>query len=244
MTMHVVTQPPPASEPPPAKRALGRADYERFLPLVRRIAMRLARRLPQHIGVNDLVNSGWVGLVESFSRAHEGMPIEEFEAYASHRVKGAMLDYLRALDPSAREIRNASRRVARAIARIQKETGRAPEEAEIAAAVGVSLEEYRSTLTDIARAGMARLEMVDIDRVDPVSPARAPDELANRNLLSEQVAAAIDLLPTRLQQILSLYYREDCTLREIGAVMGVSESRVSQLHTEAMHRLRASLGRE
>src|SRR5262249_21257768 len=122
--------------------------------------------------------------------------------------------------------------------------GRAPEEAEIAAAIGLSLDEYRSTLTDIARAGMARLEMVDIDRVDPAANTQGPDELAGRRLLSEQVADAIDQLPLRLQQVLSLYYREDCTLREIGEVMGVSESRVSQLHTEAMHRLRASLGRE
>ncbi len=244
MTMHVVTQPPPAREPQTTKRPLGRVDYERYLPLVRRIAMRLARRLPRHISVSDLVSSGWVGLVEASSRAHEQMPMDEFEAYASHRVKGAMLDYLRALDPNAREIRNASRRVARAIARIQKEKGRPPEEAEIAAAVGLTLEEYRSTLSDIARAGMARLEMVDIDRVDPASPAHAPDELANRNILAEQVADAIDRLPLRLQQLLSLYYREDCTLREIGEVMGVSESRISQLHTEAMHRLRAALGRE
>ncbi|HVY48164.1 MAG TPA: FliA/WhiG family RNA polymerase sigma factor, partial [Minicystis sp.] len=208
-----------------------------------RIAMRLARRLPAHVGVADLVSSGWVGLIEAFSRAHDGMPLEEFEAYASHRVKGAMLDYLRSLDPSAREARNASRRVARAIARLSREHGRAPTEAEIADAIGVKLDEYHKTLTDIARAGMARLEIVDLDHVDPASGAPPPDEDADRRLLAQQVAEAIDELPPRLQQILSLYYREDCTLREIGEVLGVTESRVSQLHTEAMHRLRAAIGR-
>jgi RNA polymerase sigma factor FliA len=230
---------------PAAKRRLSHADYERFLPMVRRIAMRLARRVPSYISVNDLVNSGWVGLAEAFTRAHDQMPVEEFEAYSSHRVKGAMLDYLRSLDPTARQIRNASRRVARAIARITRTTGRPPEEGEIADALGVTVDQYRDTLSSIARAGMARLEMVDIDQFDAQEEnAVAPDDAAGRRMLSASVADAIKLLPPRLQQVLSLYYREDCTLREIGVVLGVSESRVSQLHTEAMHRLRAAIGRE
>ncbi len=226
-------------------KSLTRADYERFLPLVRRIAMRLARRIPSHISVNDLVSCGWLGLVEAFSRADSNMPVEEFEAYASHRVKGAMLDYLRGLDPATRQIRNASRRVTRAIAQLTKQLNRSPEEAEIAKAMNLALEDYRDMLLMIAGAGMARLEILDLDQLDAMGdPGEAPDEEAGKRLLAQQLEEAIRLLPERLQQVLALYYQEDCTLREIGAILSVTESRVSQLHTEAMHRLRASIWRE
>lgn len=227
------------------KRTLTREDYERFLPLVRRIAMRLARRVPAHISVADLISSGWVGLVEAYSRSPEDMPIEEFEAYASHRVRGSMLDYLRGLDPATRQARNASRRVARTISELTRHLGRPPEEEEIADALGLDLEDYGNLLTQISSAGMSRLELVDVDQVDAVPDRKdAPDELAEQRLLAEAVAEAIERLPLRLQQILALYYQEECTLREIGAVLQVSESRVCQLHSEAMHRLRADIGKD
>jgi RNA polymerase sigma factor for flagellar operon FliA len=227
------------------KRTLTREDYERFLPLVRRIAMRLARRVPSHISIGDLISSGWVGLVEAFSRSGEDMPAEEFEAYASHRVRGAMLDYLRGLDPATRQARNASRRVSRTITELTRVLGRPPEEEEIADALGLDLDAYRSLLGQISSAGMSRLELVDLDQIDAVTDkSEAPDDIAEQRLLAEHVAGAIERLPLRLQQVLALYYQEDCTLREIGAVLQVSESRVCQLHAEAMHRLRAEIGKE
>lgn len=228
-----------------AQRKLTHAEYERFLPMVRRIAMRLARRVPRHIAVADLMSSGWVGLMEAFRRADSDLlQGQEFEAYASYRVKGAMLDYLRSSDHGARQARNASRRVTRAIARVTRALGRPPEESEIAAAMGLTLEDYRSTLSNLSRAGMARLELVDIDEVDAPDPESGPDDLASTRLMGEAVQLAIEALPVRLQQLLSLYYVEGCTLREVGEVLGVSESRVCQLHAEAMHRLRAAIGRE
>ncbi len=227
------------------KRTLTREDYERFLPLVRRIAMRLARRVPSHISIGDLISSGWVGLVEAFSRSDPAMPNEEFEAYASHRVRGSMLDYLRGLDPATRQARNASRRVTRTITDLTRDLGRPPEEEEIADALGLDLDGYRTLLTQMSSAGMSRLELVDLDQIDAASDKNdGPDELAEQRLLAEHVAGAIERLPLRLQQVLALYYQEDCTLREIGAVLQVSESRVCQLHTEAMHRLRADIGKE
>jgi len=227
------------------KRTLTREDYERFLPLVRRIAMRLARRVPSHISIGDLISSGWVGLVEAYSRTGEDMPAEEFEAYASHRVRGAMLDYLRGLDPATRQARNASRRVTRTISDLTRGLGRPPEEEEIADALGLDLDGYRTLLGQISSAGMSRLELVDLDQIDaPTDRSDAPDDLAEQRLLAEHVAGAIERLPLRLQQVLALYYQEDCTLREIGAVLQVSESRVCQLHSEAMHRLRADIGQE
>jgi RNA polymerase sigma factor for flagellar operon FliA len=236
---------PPRAAMKPRRRVLSRADYEQFLPMVRRIAMRLARRVPSYVTVDDLISSGWVGLAESFSRTQVDMPLEELEAYASHRIKGAMLDYLRSLDPTARQIRNASRRIARAVAKLTEQLARQPEETEIAAAMDLPLEEYRELLQSVGKAGMARLEILDIDQVDACEDdALLPDEEASRRMLSKDVADAITGLSDRLQKVLMLYYQESCTLKEIGAILGVSESRVSQLHTEAMHRLRAAIGKE
>lgn len=236
----------PRSAPDPAPhRALTREDYDRFLPLVRRIAMRIARRVPRHVGVSDLVGWGWVGLVEAFSRAGEGMPTEEFEAYASYRAKGAMLDYLRAFDPNARLLRNTSRRVTRAIARATQALGRPPIEAEIAAAMELSVEDYRDVLSQLAASGMTQLEIVDVDELENQSgPESWPEEQADRKILGDAVADAIREMPQRLQHVLALYYQEGCTLREIGLVLSLSESRVSQLHTEAMHHIRAAIGKE
>ena len=227
-----------------APRAITRADYDRYLPLVRRVAMRIARRVPGHIGVAELVSYGWLGMVEALSRADESLKPEQFEAYALHRVQGAILDYLRSLDPQKRKLRTASRRVARAIHKLTGQLSRPPEEQEIATEMGLSLNEYHELLAGISHAGMARLEMVDLDEADPMSDADMPDEAAGRRLLASAVAEAIERLPPRLRTVLSLYYQHECTLREIGAVLGVTESRVCQLHSEAMHRLRADIGRE
>jgi RNA polymerase sigma factor FliA len=229
-----------------ARRALDRATYERYLPLVRRIAMRIVRRVPAHVTAADLVSCGWLGLMEAYSRARPEMPPQEFEAYASYRIRGAILDYLRSTDMVSREMRKTSRALARAIKDLTRELGRAPSEDEIAARLGMTEESYRETLAKLAQAGMARLELFDPDDADArfETEVEAVDERAARQELSAEIAAAIEQLPSRLQTVLSLYYQHECTLREVGAVLGVSESRASQLHTEALHRLRAAVGGE
>ncbi len=229
----------------PAPRTITRDDYDRFLPMVRRVAMRLVRRLPRHIAVDDLVGAGWVGLMEACSRSESSMPDEEFAAYASHRVKGAMLDYLRQLDPATRRARHASRRVAKIIADLRQQLGRPPDEEEIANGLGLTLVEYRELLSSISSAGMTRLDMVDVDQFASIpSCSEPPDEIANRNMLTEAVAEAIETtLNERQQLIIALYYQEGCTMKEIGAVLTLSESRICQIHAEAMHRLRAAIGR-
>ncbi len=229
------------------KRKLTSADYERFLPLVRRTAMKLARRLPSHVSVADLVSYGWIGLVEAFERASPSMPPEEFEAYALFRVRGAALDYLRTLDPASRSARALSRKVARAIAELSSEEGRreAPTEEEIAARLQMGLAEYRTTMEHLERVGMSRLEMLDIDEMSiEGSHAELPEERVSRNELRELATAAIKTLPERLQLVLGLYYQEERSMREIATILDLSESRVCQLHSEAIHRLRAATGRE
>ncbi len=234
----------PAKCLPRAKRKLTADDYERFLPLVRRTAMKLARRLPSHVTVADLVSYGWIGLVEAFDRASPDMPPEEFEAYALFRIRGAALDYLRTLDPASRSARTLSRKVSRAIARLTVTLGRTPEEEDIAAELQMGITEYRTAMEHLERVGMSRLEMLDIDEMSlEGSQAELPEERASQSELRRLVAEAIHTLPERLQFVLALYYQEDRSMREIGVILEVSESRVCQLHSEAIHRLRAATGR-
>jgi RNA polymerase sigma factor for flagellar operon FliA len=221
-------------------RGLDRALYERYLPLVRRIAMRTVRKLPSHVGLDDLLGAGWIGLVEALRRRTDGMPEEQFEAYASHRIRGAILDHLRALDPMSRKMRAASRQIAETIRALSARLGREPEETEIAGELGLEVDAYRTLLGQVAEADCARLELTDIGD-DRATPEQGPDALAARRELAELVATAIDSLPERLRIVVGLYYQEECSLREIGEILGVTESRACQLHSEAIHRIRARL---
>lgn len=227
-----------------ARRTLDRTDYERFLPVVRRIAMRAARKIPRHIAVADLVGCGWLGLMEAFHRAGPGMGTEEFEAYASYRIRGAMLDYLRGLDTTTKHMRRASRELTRTIKTLTRRLGRPPSDHEIALALGMDEDAYQSHLARLAEAGMTRLEMLDFDHEAADLESDPADEELARRQLAVALEDAIESLPPRLQQVLALYYQEECTMREIGAVLGVGESMASRLHTEAVHRLRAAIGRE
>lgn len=224
-----------------AARVLSREDYDRFLPLVRRIAMKMARKVPREIPVSDLVGCGWVGLVEAFSRAPAEMPSDEFEAYASYRIRGAILDYLRTFDRMSRTTRSLSRRIATAWREASSSLGRQPEEAEVAKKLGMGIDAYRDALQRVAESGMARLEVIDFEQLQSKDEATPEDEVG-RQMLREAVANAIPKLPPRLQQVLALYYQEECTLRQIGEVLGVTEARACQLHSEAIHRLRALIG--
>ncbi len=213
--------------------------YERYTPLVRRIAMKTVRSLPSSVTLDDLLSAGWIGLAEALQRRTSGMDEEQFEAYASHRVQGAILDYLRSLDPLSRKLRGASRRISDTTAELSSRLGRAPDEEEIAAELGLALETYHQLLMQIAEAGLARLELTE--NAGWLPEQSSPESLATEHELVDRVALAIDELPERLRTVLGLYYQEDCSFREIGDVLGVTESRACQLHTEAVHRIRAKM---
>ena len=237
---------PPISEPPSAVSApvpgelRDKALYDRYLPVVRRIAMKLVRRLPAQITMDDLIGAGWVGLVEAL-RKRDTVPTEEqFEAYAAYRIKGAILDYLRSLDPMTRKMRGASRQITAAIESLTARFGRAPTEDEIAAELGVDLDSYHSLLHEVAQADPTRIELTDFYG-PKVSSEVAPDVMASRRELADHIAAAVEQMPERLQLVLALYYQEDCSFREVGEVLGVTEARICQLHAEAIHRIRAHL---
>jgi len=213
--------------------------YERYTPLVRRIAMKTVRSLPASVTLDDLLSAGWIGLAEALQRRTPTMDEEQFEAYASHRVQGAILDYLRSLDPLTRKLRGASRRISEATGDLTARLGRAPDEDEIAGELGLPLDGYHQMLMQIAEAGLARLELTEDSGW--LAEQASPETLATEHELTDQVATAIDELPERLRTVLGLYYQEECSFREIGAVLGVTESRACQLHTEAVHRIRGRI---
>jgi RNA polymerase sigma factor for flagellar operon FliA len=239
--MNPMTPHPPGQEgsgPPAGLR--DRALYERYLPVVRRIAMKLVRRLPAQITMDDLIGAGWVGLVEAL-RKRDTIPTEEqFETYAAYRVKGAILDYLRSLDPMTRKMRGASRQITSAIKGLTSRFGRAPTEEEIASELGVDLDSYHVLLHEVAQSDPTRIELTDFYG-PKASNEVAPDIMASRRELADQIAGAVEQMPERLQLVLALYYQEDCSFREVGEVLGVTEARICQLHAEAIHRIRAHL---
>jgi RNA polymerase sigma factor for flagellar operon FliA len=191
------------------------------------------------VTLDDLLSAGWIGLAEALQRRTASMNEEQFEAYASHRVQGSILDYLRSLDPLSRKLRGASRRISDTTSELTSRLSRAPDEDEIAGELGLALEDYRQLLMQIAEAGLARLELTENSGWLPEQ--FSPETLATEHQLVDRIATAIDDLPERLRTVVGLYYQEDCSFREIGEVLGVTESRACQLHTEAVHRIRAKI---
>ncbi len=220
-------------------KAEGRVVYDRYMPVVRRIAMRTVRSLPPSITVDDVTSAGWVGMVEALGRRTDEMTDDHFEAYASYRVRGAILDYLRMLDPMSRKLRGASRKITSTVQELMTRLGRNPTEEEVAAELGIELSEYQSLLSEIGESGFAHVELTEFR--EPTTNDNSPEANASRQELVQSVSGAIEKLPDRLQLVLGLYYQEECSFREIGEVLGVTESRVCQLHSEAVHMIRAVL---
>ena len=217
---------------------------ERFAPLVKRIAYHLMARLPSSVQVDDLVQNGMMGLLDAISRFEAGMGAQ-FETYAAQRVRGAMLDGLRENDWLPRSLRRDFRRIEEAISQLEQQYGRAPAEKELAAALGMSLAEYQKMLQDARGHQLISFEdMVEegdedfLERHltdDTGEPSKILEDEALRRLLVQ----GIEALPEREKMMMALYYEQDLNLREIGEVMGVTESRVCQLHSQAVARLRA-----
>jgi RNA polymerase sigma factor FliA len=221
-----------------------------YSPLVKYVAGRLGSGLPAHVDEGDLVSYGLLGLIGAIERYDPDRDIK-FETYAIARIRGSIIDELRALDWVPRSVRSRAREIERAIATLEAQLGRAPTDEEISAKVGISIDELEESLTDIARSSIAALDelwsvsgegdqvsLLDtLEDPDSVRPADALDETELREILGD----AISRLPEREKLVITLYYYEELTLREIGEVLGVTESRISQLHTKAILRLKARL---
>ena len=220
------------------------------LPLVKRTASRLAGRLPAHIEIQDLVQAGLLGLLNAMDRFEPERGFR-FWTFAEPRVRGAMLDSLRGLDPIPRSIRRRRRELEQTFSKLEARLGRAASDKELADEIGVNLEELAQTLHEIrgVEIGVQLAEGFDeLVRFTADDNAVDPFVLVEYDEMRRLLTAALEGLPQREQLLVALYYHEELTMKEIGKVLNVNESRVSQLHSRAVLRLRAalskSLGRE
>ncbi|MGE5470015.1 MAG: RNA polymerase sigma factor FliA [Bacteroidota bacterium] len=230
--------------------AAGQLDREqlvqRFVPLVKRIAYHLMARLPASVQFDDLVQNGMLGLLDALERYEEGFGAQ-FETYATQRVRGAMLDGLRENDWLPRQLRRELRRIEGAINQLEHAHGRAPSERELAEALGVSLEEYQKTLHEARGHQLIYFEDFAGDGDEDFLERHFTDNEADpANILEDKsvkqmLVKAIERLPERERLMMALYYEQELNLREIGEVMGVTESRVCQLHSQAIARLRSQV---
>ncbi len=223
-----------------------------YAPLVKYVAGRLGSGLPAHVDEGDLVSYGLLGLIGAIERFDPERDIK-FETYAISRIKGSIIDELRAMDWVPRSVRARARDIERAIAELESKLGRAPTDEEIAKKVGLTEDELADSLTEISRSSIAALDELwtvgssggdTISLIDTIEDdsAAGPQDALSQTEMREAIGEAIARLPEREKLVVTLYYYEELTLREIGEVLGVTESRVSQLHTKAILRLKARLG--
>jgi len=210
--------------------------------VARRIALRVARRVPPWLSEDDLVAAAMVGLAEAADRYDESRG-EPFVGFAEKRIRGAVLDELRRGDLLPRRSRVRARQVGATISTLQQKLGRDPEDEEVAAALDVSVEEYRADLEHLTHVEIVDLSP-NVERTLRGDASDAPDGIVERRLLAARLRACLEELPKRDAQVMSLYYVEELSYAEIGQVLGVSESRVWQLHARAIVRLRAAMDLE
>jgi RNA polymerase sigma factor for flagellar operon FliA len=217
------------------------------LPIVRFLARRIHERLPQHVEIDDLFSAGVVGLMDAFAKFDATKKVQ-FRSYAQFRIRGAILDSLRTLDWSPRELRRKGRAVEEAIRTLTSRSGRAPTENEIAAELGTTLESYHQLLGDLKglEIGTLHLERNEDSGEEELAyiPGRPDEDPLFRCLRGEmegRLTGAIQDLPERERLVMTLYYYEEMTMREIGMALGVVESRVSQIHASAVLHLRSAL---
>ncbi|MGQ7243858.1 RNA polymerase sigma factor FliA [Salinicola sp. V024] len=227
--------------------AQGKIDQtaliEQYMPMVRRHALSLQVRLPASVELDDLIQAGMLGLLDALGR-YDDSHGASFSTYANQRIRGAMIDELRSRDWMPRSVRRSARALDQAVRRLEQQLGRAPDEREIAREMGVSSDDYHRLLADANNGFLLAYDESDSENGIPsVAESSSPSPLAalldSDNRAS--VMAAIDALPEREKLLLGLYYQEELNLKEIGAVLGVSESRVCQLHSQAVARLRSRL---
>jgi len=223
---------------------------KRYLPLVRNVAGRMAIGFPRSVELTDLINTGVIGLVEAFKNFDPARGVK-FETYAVPRIRGAILDELRALDWVPRSTRARSREIDRAVVRLENDYGRPPTEIELAKTLGYSMRELHMAISDVSSASLLSLDDAiykeednhQVPRIETVSEPDKRNALGDleKTELQAFLSVAIDRLTDQEKLVIALYYFEELTLKEIGEVMSISESRVSQIHTKAVLKLRGMI---
>ncbi|HEX4327216.1 MAG TPA: RNA polymerase sigma factor FliA [Burkholderiales bacterium] len=220
---------------------------EQFVPLVKRMAHHLLARLPASVQADDLIQAGMIGLMDAAGRFEEGHGAQ-FETYASQRIKGAMLDELRSNDWMPRGVRKAQRDIEKAIGKLEHRLGRPPAELEVAKEMDVSLSDYQEMLAEARGAQLVHFDEIDseddnepfLDR-NSVTSGSDPLEQLKDARFKRSLVAAIEGLPEREKMLMGLYYEQELNFKEIAAVLGVTESRICQLHSQAVARIRVKL---
>ncbi|MDC8444347.1 MAG: RNA polymerase sigma factor FliA [Nitrosomonas sp.] len=220
--------------------------FDEFTPLVKRIAYHMMAKLPASVQVDDLIQAGMIGLLDAVTR-YEGSYGRQFESYAAQRIRGSILDELREADWLPRSIRKKMRQIELAVTRLEQLNGCAPSEQELADELQISLDEYHSTLQSARGAQLIYYEDFQQEDEEPFLDRLMVDDGSNPldrlvdESLRKSLVDAIENLPPREKLVMGMHYEQEMNLREIGEVLGVSESRVCQLHTQAIARLRSRL---
>lgn len=223
--------------------------WQRYVPLVRHEALRLQVRLPASVELDDLLQAGGIGLLNAVER-YDALQGAAFTTYAVQRIRGAMLDELRSRDWVPRSVRRNARQVSRVMQQLEQRLGRPASEVELAQELDVTLDEYRQILLDTNNSQLFSYDEWQEQHGDSAEPVMEGHEEADplhqllQGKLRQQIIDAIEALPQRETLVLTLYYQEELNLKEIGAVLDVGESRVSQLHSQAIKRLRARLAHD
>jgi RNA polymerase sigma factor FliA len=244
--MNAATKTAPSKNQTTTDNARRDALILEHLPLVTAIAAHVQRSLPVHTELDDLVHAGVMGLFDAATKYQDDKEVA-FPAYAKHRIKGAILDSLRQLDWASRDLRKRHRQMEATTRELTAKLGRTPTQDELAAAMGLSAQRWQSLMVDFRNLGLAATQLRATDREDqplndaPATPADRPDELFARSEMRERLSSAIKTLPERYQQVVTLYYDRDLSMKEIGGILGVNESRVSQIHKCALQRMQSVL---
>ena len=243
--------------PSPYVRKAGRinpSDKERLIleyaPTIKYIAQRIASRLPPHIALDDLINAGVIGLIDAIEK-YDPTRDNTFKTYAEFRMRGAMLDELRSLDWVPRSVRQKESAIERAYMTLERELGRPAEDEEVAARLGIEMDEFHDWLNQVRGVSLLSLEApglraadgetVNLLNVVATDDTHSPAQVVQAQRLKALIAQAIDDLPYQGKVVISLYYYEELTMKEIGQVLDITESRVSQIHTKSIFLLRTKL---
>ena len=212
------------------------------LPLVKAIAVRVHENLPVHVDLDDLVHAGILGLFDAATK-YDPEKMVAFSSYAKHRIKGAILDSLRQLDWASRDLRRRHKQVEAVTRELSATLHRAPSEEEVAEKLGVDVERWRQMMLDLRNVGLISAstranENEDLPAPDfPSKPELQPDRICAHEELRGMLAVAMRTLPERYQKVVALYYTNEMTMKEIGGVLGINESRVSQIHKTALEKM-------
>jgi len=232
------------SKPKPAGPEAADRDQVilEHLPLVRVIAVRVHENLPVHVDLDDLVHAGIMGLIDATKKYNPKKQVA-FASYAKHRIKGAILDSLRQLDWASRDLRRRHKQIEAATRELAAVLHRNPTQAEVAARLGVGDERWRRMMMELRNVGLISASTRPLDQEESAAPDfpadrdTQPDNICAREQLKVHLKLAMKVLPARYRQVVQLYYAREMTMREIGDVMGINESRVSQIHKSALQKM-------